>query len=310
MDNRKLKRRSRQGALISSIGFLIILSAFGFASWKLKSLNTMIAQKSDKLNVINKSVESGTIKQTKLEQIIAEQKKQSNDLESQLSVKNENIRLLSDNLQLLDKQVARYRERLVEKQKLVNTLNDKIVNNNDSLTYLKKQVSIAQNNLKTKLDSVRLKEKQILNLNIQLKKLESEKNAYNSFLEKYSNNNVTNIIPKATSTKTGKYYNFKIWLDIPANKLRKISNVTYFFNHSSFRNPKVVVDSPNNSFMTEYIGWGCLDNMPIMITFNNGKEETIIFKMCEHINDYSIPIKGESKIPQKGNNNRNNVYTK
>lgn len=300
MDNEKLKKRSKQGALTSSIGFLIVIAAFAFASWKLTSLNTVIQQKTIELGVIIKAVDSSKIKQLKFEQIIEEQERQSSDLEDQLLEKNKNISLLINNVQLLDNQADIFKQKLIDQQNLVSTLNEKIKKSNHDLSKLTKDLESAQNDLNAKLATVKLKEQQILTLNIELKKLESEKKAYTSFLDKYSNNNISNIIPKATSTKIGKYYNFKIWLDIPANQQRKINEVTYFFNHSSFKNPKVVVKSPSSSFNTGYTGWGCLGVMPITITFNDGKEETIVFKMCEYINDNSIPKKGIGIVPKKG----------
>lgn len=46
MDNKQLKKRSRQGALISGLGFLVVLAAFALAAVQLGDLNDEIAVKS------------------------------------------------------------------------------------------------------------------------------------------------------------------------------------------------------------------------------------------------------------------------
>jgi hypothetical protein len=53
MDNKTLKRRSRQGSLISALGFFVILIAFVYASVKLSGLNNEINQKTSELNRID-----------------------------------------------------------------------------------------------------------------------------------------------------------------------------------------------------------------------------------------------------------------
>jgi hypothetical protein len=56
MDNEILKKRSRQGAMISLFGFFIIIMAFAFASWKLNSLNEVIALKSIEINALDSTI--------------------------------------------------------------------------------------------------------------------------------------------------------------------------------------------------------------------------------------------------------------
>lgn len=305
MDNKKLKKSSRQGALISSFGFILILFGFGFASMKLISLNEEITTESNKLIVITDSISVRTIENDKLESSNNNLEIQNKDLLRQLSVKNESINTLSGNVKTLDKQVSKLSDTLVSKHALINSLNNNIVINTEDLFNLKKQAVTAQAELKAKRETVRQLDERISNLDIQLKKLQSETNALNSYWDNNLDKNNSDIVPKATSTKTGKYYDFKIWLDIPASQLKKINTITYFFNHKSFRFPKVVVENPNNGFETVYTGWGCLANMPITITYNNGKEETIVFKMCEYINDASIRIKGGNIVPKKNGSIKN-----
>jgi len=49
METEKLKKKSKQGALISSAGLVIILAVFIFASYQLKELNKTIEQKTREL---------------------------------------------------------------------------------------------------------------------------------------------------------------------------------------------------------------------------------------------------------------------
>lgn len=56
MDNESLKKRSRQGAMISLIGFLIIILSFVFASWKLKSMNDVIALKAIQISTLDSTI--------------------------------------------------------------------------------------------------------------------------------------------------------------------------------------------------------------------------------------------------------------
>lgn len=305
MDNKKLKKRSRQGALISSFGLFLVLFGFGLASMKLISLNKEIATESKNLIVITDSINVKTIENYRLEQRNITLEIQNKDLLNLLSSKNENTNTLSGNVKTLDKQVRKLSDTLASKSTLINNLNDNIAINTEDLLNLKRQAVTAQDELKEKRETVRQLDERISNLDIQLEKLKSETNALNSYWDNNSDKNNSDIVPKATSTKTGKYYDFKIWLDIPASQLKKINTITYFFNHKSFRFPKVVVENPNNGFETVYTGWGCLANMPITITYNNGKEETIVFKMCEYINDASIRIKGGNIVPKKNGSIKN-----
>ncbi len=56
MDNENLKKRSRQGAVISAVGFFIVILVFVYASWKLKSLNAMIKLKSQEITALDSTI--------------------------------------------------------------------------------------------------------------------------------------------------------------------------------------------------------------------------------------------------------------
>ena len=56
MDNKQLKRKSKQGALISSLGFVIIILVFIFAASELNKLNDTIRLKTDKLESLDSTI--------------------------------------------------------------------------------------------------------------------------------------------------------------------------------------------------------------------------------------------------------------
>jgi hypothetical protein len=76
MDNESLKKRSRQGAMISSIGFLIIILSFVFASWKLKNMNDIIVSKAIEISTLDSTItrQNGEIesKQKLVNDLVAE----------------------------------------------------------------------------------------------------------------------------------------------------------------------------------------------------------------------------------------------
>lgn len=58
IDKNTIKKRSRQAAFISSIGFLIIIFAFAFASWQLKRLNSAVAAKNKEISTLDSLIEN------------------------------------------------------------------------------------------------------------------------------------------------------------------------------------------------------------------------------------------------------------
>lgn len=53
MDNKQLKKRSKQGAVISSVGFLMVLGMFVYAGVTLNSLNEEILERSMKIEALD-----------------------------------------------------------------------------------------------------------------------------------------------------------------------------------------------------------------------------------------------------------------
>lgn len=300
MDSEVLKKRSKQGALISLLGFLIVLAGFAFASWRLKELNTVIVSKTADLESVSDSVNIQRSHQTKLIKRNESLTLSIDTLVRALDGKNLEIKKLTISIGSLSKTARDLHHDLQEKKYSITMLNDSIKLQSDSLMRLKRQFDKIQFDLVNKKDSVRILDSKILDLRSQLLEVESERKALNSFLEKYGDDN-SKVEPRASTQKAdkeGEFY-YEIWLQITPTMAKKIKSVAYFFNHSSFKNPRVNVDSPSNDFRTGYKGWGCLENMPITITYKNGKEETLIFKMCEFIKQDSIKADNTMKNQQK-----------
>lgn len=310
MESDKLKKRSRQGALISAFGFVIILATFGYASWKLNSLNSEIVEKTEEHQELVKSIGTRKIEKSDLENMNDSLRTESQNLQQLLSSRNNQVEQLSNSVSQLGLQADQFKQQLTVQRQLVTNLNSQIAEKTTSINDLKEKAEAAQSRLESKQKEIAEIERRLAQLKAEKERIElnnkelsSEKEALNSFLEKSYGDKETKITPKATSVKDGQYYDFTIWLEMTDAELRKIQKVTYYYNHPSFKRPKVEVTNMAGGFRTEYKGWGCLENMPITITYRGGKEENIIFRMCEYINNSSIPTKGGERIPVKGKGN-------
>ena len=305
MNNDKLKKKSRQGAIISALGFVIILITFGFASYQLTDLHKKIEQKTEEYDSLNTQVKNRRVLKSELEKQYDSLENQFHGLEEQLTSRNIEIDKLEGNVTSLSGRVAQYRNQLQEQRNLVASLSQDIVDKTDSLKSLKVQEQQAQRKLKAKQDSVLFMERELTSLIEQKNKIEAEKDeiarekeSLDTFLEGAYGEQRTKIHAMASRKPDGKYYIFSIWLDLKPNSLDKISKVTYYYNHDSFRVPKIDVVNSEGGFRTEYRGWGCLQNMPITIHYKRGKEESIVFRMCDYLanSDQESPVKGGTPI--------------
>lgn len=92
-------------------------------------------------------------------------------------------------------------------------------------------------------------------------------------------------------TSDGKQiYDFSLWLDIPDQEKAKIQEVSYEFNHPTFRQPRQVSSEPSTGFRVGYRGWGCLSSVIITIRPREGEPEKIDFDMCRAL---------EAEVPKK-----------
>jgi predicted nucleic acid-binding Zn-ribbon protein len=304
IEQEKLKKRSRQGALISTLGFVIIVMGFLFASWKLKDLNNEIGDKSYELDSIMDEVGNKRTDVIEITERFDSLEKENTSLEEKLLDKNTKIESLNIRVNTLHDQSETLKKDIGRQRNTIHVLNHNLEVKKVSLDSLKKEAISARTELTIQKDSIQKLEKNAENLAIQIKELNSEKLALNAFLDNYVSKEENRLTPRASSAGHSGNYQFKIWIDGPDNLLLKIDSVMYFFNHSSFRNPKVVVHNSQEGFETGYLGWGCLENMPISVYYKSGKQETLVLKMCDYLNsrldeEDEIGPKGEI-IPSKG----------
>jgi hypothetical protein len=94
---------------------------------------------------------------------------------------------------------------------------------------------------------------------------------------------------KATAQATGKVtnnlaeYRFAIYINSPTDVLNKIAKVIYTFDHPSFSHPVQEITDGTARFTTQYVGWGCLDNVGVKILLKDGTERSIDFDMCKSL---------------------------
>ena len=77
-------------------------------------------------------------------------------------------------------------------------------------------------------------------------------------------------------------YDFKLWLDVPAEQQKKIKRVTYVLNHPTFTQKEYVSTKVPEGFPISYQGWGCLNTVTIRIERQGGGSQ-IIFRMCDEL---------------------------
>lgn len=101
------------------------------------------------------------------------------------------------------------------------------------------------------------------------------------------NNNVYEI--KASALATGKStpdgleYKFSIYINSSKEGLSTIKDVQYTFNHPTFRNKQITVDNPNDQFLYNYTGWGCLTSVGVNVELKDGSSTKFNFNMCRSL---------------------------
>jgi hypothetical protein len=94
------------------------------------------------------------------------------------------------------------------------------------------------------------------------------------------------VVPRASKEpyrrgeKNGDHFVFSTWLEVPGNRAAEIREVTYFFNHPTFREPRMVSRDGSNGFRVQYVGWGCLDRVIITLRLSDGSTRPLDFDMC------------------------------
>jgi hypothetical protein len=95
-------------------------------------------------------------------------------------------------------------------------------------------------------------------------------------------------------------YNFRLFPieeSIPGG-LGQVALITYRMDHPTFRN-SLLATGPDRDFTASYDGWGCLEQVIVVIEYADPDEIPSIasFDMCEAVNEM-IPAKGPPIVPQ------------
>lgn len=90
---------------------------------------------------------------------------------------------------------------------------------------------------------------------------------------------------KATGRNTsfGPEYKFSVLINAPADVLRAMRRVEYTFNHPTFKDKTVVVETVTDQFAHSYVGWGCLTRVDVDVVLNDGSRHPFNFNMCRSL---------------------------
>lgn len=78
-------------------------------------------------------------------------------------------------------------------------------------------------------------------------------------------------------------YDFRIYINAPAETLDGIQSVTYLFDHPTFREKRKTTENSRDNFMTRYFGWGCLTKVTATLQLKDGSRQEIDFNMCQSL---------------------------
>ena len=94
---------------------------------------------------------------------------------------------------------------------------------------------------------------------------------------------------KATALATGSsanqqpIYDFSIFVNAPAATLNSIKQVSYLFDHATFRRREQTTTSSAEQFRVAYTGWGCLTNVKTTVLYHSGEQAVLDFNMCRSL---------------------------
>lgn len=100
---------------------------------------------------------------------------------------------------------------------------------------------------------------------------------------------IHSIQPKASSkyvpdfgTASGRpFYDYTLWLEVPADLNGKIKSVQYKLDHPSFARKTVSSYNEADGFAVGYRGWGCIAYIKITIFLTDGTAQPINFNACK-----------------------------
>ena len=321
MDKDRIRKRSKQAAGISVFGVIVVLAAFGFAAMRLYKLDHEIEEKTTTLQYVKRQARQAAdallVKEQRLDEVA-----------EQLLTTDEQLHSTREMLGTRQKELRFQRARLVEVEQKKASLRDSVDHLNLELAQKAEDVIALNRAAATKQSMLDELDQKMQVLLREKEKIEQSLRAYDQYVQFMAEqssqkpgsgdrkksrwrpwgdaigSNGLSIIPRASFELHGTdTYHFRVWLDIPDKLKATVEEVTYFFNHKSFRTPQVTVRSEENGFSTEYTGWGCLDNMPIVVSMKSGEQRTLAFQMCRYLSesgpDEEIPVKGNGGTDSK-----------
>jgi transcription initiation factor IIF auxiliary subunit len=99
------------------------------------------------------------------------------------------------------------------------------------------------------------------------------------------------VAPQASSVEVSglktsdgrQVFDFSLWLVVPSDDRNSIQQVSYLFNHPTFRQKTMTSADASTGFRIGYRGWGCLSSVIITITLKDGSSDKTDFDMCKKL---------------------------
>jgi cell division protein FtsL len=94
---------------------------------------------------------------------------------------------------------------------------------------------------------------------------------------------------KATALATGQnangrpIYDFSVFINAAETTLQSIKQVTYLFDHATFRQREQTTVAVQDQFRVGYTGWGCLTKVTATVAYHSGERTTMDFNMCRSL---------------------------
>jgi hypothetical protein len=79
------------------------------------------------------------------------------------------------------------------------------------------------------------------------------------------------------------YYDFALWVELPEERSRQLREVTYSFDHTTFKTKTLASKDSATGFRVRYQGRGCLDQVRISLALHDGAQEELVFDSCRAI---------------------------
>ena len=112
---------------------------------------------------------------------------------------------------------------------------------------------------------------------------------------------------KATARATGRQiaqgpeYAFTLFINASASTIAGIAQVSYLFEHPSFRQKLQTSRQQADNFSVGYSGWGCLTQVTATVTHQNNSQQQLKFNMCQSLGPQWLGqgCKAGNTVPEK-----------